>query len=360
MSVPVTATCLCGRINETVHLEGPLPQHKRICHCDTCRYTTGVLYLSAPTLASKPDFVDRLTRYESSNNLSRYFCASCGSHMFIHVYQGDKWDVCSGVVDQIQDGSTSPEVYTSHEFVDDTIDGGLAICMLRNGEGQNLELYAEADNEDCVPASRYTSTGKRSVVEDALLSSDNHKTRLRASCHCGGVEYYITRPTSASKTFNSPWPDLIVASQAAHSDNPDNIKWWIREDNKYLAGTCTCRSCRLASGVPVQTWAFVPQANIEMKDGKPWQPDFGTLGHYNSSKDVTRDFCKTCGATVFWRSEARPELIDVSIGLLRAAEGARAESWLHWWTERISFCEEALDWEVVRTLAPGLKTIRKE
>jgi hypothetical protein len=354
------ARCLCGQINETVHLEGPLPQHKRICHCNSCRYTTGVLYLSAPTLASKPTFLERLRRYESSDKLTRYFCPSCGSHMLIHVYEGDKWDVCSGVVYQISDGSSSLEVYTSHEFVDDTIDGGLAICMLRNGEGKDLKFYAQADNVEDVPASRYASTKKRSPVNNDPLGSNDHGTRLRASCHCGGVEYYITRPTSASTAFSCPWPDLIVASQFAHSDNPDNVKWWIQGHNKYLAGTCTCRSCRLASGVPVQTWAFIPQVNVDLKDGKPWQPHFGTLGHYNSSTDVTRDFCKTCGATVFWRSEARPELIDVSVGLLRAAEGARAESWLHWWTKRVSFCEEALDQEVVRTLAPGLKAIRRE
>jgi hypothetical protein len=37
----------------------------------------------------------------------------------------------------------------------------------------------------------------------------------------------------------------------------------------------------------------------------------------------------------------RPDLIDVSAGLFRAEEGARAEHWLEWWTERVSFSEEA-------------------
>jgi hypothetical protein len=54
-----------------------------------------------------------------------------------------------------------------------------------------------------------------------------------------------------------------------------------------------------------------------------------------------REFCSRCGATVFWHDKFRPELIDVSVGLLRAAEGSRAGSWLEWWTGRVSFLEEA-------------------
>ena len=33
--------------------------------------------------------------------------------------------------------------------------------------------------------------------------------------------------------------------------------------------------------------------------------------------------------------------MDVSVGLLDAAEGARAATWLDWWTERVSFSEDA-------------------
>lgn len=73
--------------------------------------------------------------------------------------------------------------------------------------------------------------------------------------------------------------------------------------------------------------------------------DFGTLPKgvltsYSSSPGVVRDFCSGCGATVFWHDGIRPDLVDVSVGLLRAEEGARAESWLKWWTDRVSFEEE--------------------
>lgn len=48
-----------------------------------------------------------------------------------------------------------------------------------------------------------------------------------------------------------------------------------------------------------------------------------------------------CGATVLWRDDQGAEVVDVSPGLFDAVEGARAESWLEWWTCRVSFAEEA-------------------
>jgi hypothetical protein len=150
----------------------------------------------------------------------------------------------------------------------------------------------------------------------------------------------------------------MVASQAAHSENTADVKWWLRAgDTKYLAGTCACRSCRLASGVPVQTWAFVPKVNIELPDGLPWTFASGSLRQYNSSQGCYREFCSVCGATAFWHCEERPELVDVSVGLLRAPEGARAGTWLDWWTSRVSFREEALDAPLIEELETGLRAL---
>jgi hypothetical protein len=67
----------------------------------------------------------------------------------------------------------------------------------------------------------------------------------------------------------------------------------------------------------------------------------GILTSYESTQGVRREFCVRCGATVFWRDRWRPELLDVSVGLLDADEGARAETWLDWWTGRVSFAEDA-------------------
>jgi hypothetical protein len=124
----------------------------------------------------------------------------------------------------------------------------------------------------------------------------------------------------------------------------------------------------------MQSWAFVPRVNILFptqagashggEDGEAtdaqWELlDFDkvhqkeTLMGYESSPGVVREFCPGCGATVFWHDTSRPELIDVSAGLLvpfEAAsgdrdgdgrEGVRVESLLEWWTDRVSFAEDA-------------------
>jgi hypothetical protein len=196
-----------------------------------------------------------------------------------------------------------------------------------------------------------------------------------ASCACGTVRFHITRPGPESRDAHSDYPDLLYAynkTPPSIRSNPDREKWWLCRERKYLAGTCACASCRLATGFEIQTWAFVPRANIffhipdpaavdEEEDRRVIVPlDFetlppGALSSYSSSPGVFRDFCGRCGATVFWRDDVRPGKIDVSVGLLRADDGARAESWLSWWTGRVSFEEEA---ETGREGAPA-RTARK-
>lgn len=48
-------------------------------------------------------------------------------------------------------------------------------------------------------------------------------------------------------------------------------------------------------------------------------------------------------------------MIDVSVGLLRAKSGARAEEWLEWATGRVSFAEDAPDKMLIRILETGLQ-----
>ncbi|KAK3943935.1 putative DUF636 domain protein [Diplogelasinospora grovesii] len=186
---------------------------------------------------------------------------------------------------------------------------------------------------------------------------------LPASCHCGTVSFLISRPDPSISTLpHSNFPDLMLpycrTSSSVISNHADE-KWWIRggtggAKSRYLAGTCACRSCRLGSGFEIQTWAFVPRANIlfgipstagggrtELKPLDFATLPRGVLQSYESSVGVIREFCGRCGATIFWHDKWRPDLIDVSVGLLRAPEGARAETWLEWWTDRVSFAEEA-------------------
>ncbi|KAM7188520.1 hypothetical protein V8F20_010538 [Naviculisporaceae sp. PSN 640] len=223
---------------------------------------------------------------------------------------------------------------------------------------------------------------------------------------------------------SSRYPDLLVSyadSPESSIANGTDAKWWLWVEHptfgekllqassyegtrtlppntRYLAGTCACRSCRLTSGFEIQSWTFIPRGNIIMDlpvrgplgsseeegrrhavplefphhvQGEEPEGDSNSkekkeeeiiwpLKSYESSPGVVREFCPICGATVFWHDKWRPDLIDVSVGLLRfpgdvdmnwgndldtdaesEPDGSRHESWLFWWKGRVSFKEDA-------------------
>jgi hypothetical protein len=346
-----------------------LPVRNITCSCNICRYCTGVLYLSTLHLKERPIFVDKLREYRASSKVARYFCGECGSHILILDTAHNSWQACAGVVDRVVDPPKEPvqlEQYVQHEFIGDTTDGGLMVCLAAP-QGREIPFFMQApEGEEPVtvePRKRLSpflpSSGRPIPPIDPSQPAESRTTeKLFASCHCGGVQFNITRPSETSSECSSPWPDLMVPYHSGSPDNPEDIKWWLRAaGSKYLAGTCACRSCRLASGVPIQTWAFVPKVNIQKLDGSPLDFTLGSLRQHNSSPGCYRDFCDTCGATVFWHCDERPDLIDISVGILRAPEGSRAENWLEWWTKRLSFKEQALDAVLAAQLENGLPAL---
>ena len=84
--------------------------------------------------------------------------------------------------------------------------------------------------------------------------------------------------------------------------------------------------------------------------------NLGTLKEYQSSKIAKRYFCGQCGANVFWRGlDERPRVVDVSVGLMNAKSGSRAEEWLFWRTNKVTHQELAKNKPLVEALAKGLK-----
>jgi len=62
-----------------------------------------------------------------------------------------------------------------------------------------------------------------------------------------------------------------------------------------------------------------------------------------------------CGATVFWWNAGRPGVLDLSVGLVDETQnGVRAEDFLDWWTDRVSFCESGVSPQLAQGLAEGL------
>jgi hypothetical protein len=363
MDAPIT--CLCGQAQQEVALAADaFPVKGYLCHCDTCRWTSGMLCTTYVELASPPTSFANLTNYKSSEGMSRSFCRTCGAHLFVHEKSTGRYWVCSGAIEHRGDVVR----ITHHEWVADTGDGGLAPFLTRIQQ-RELAAYAkdsvqqvvnfahENGGEDAKPAGPPVRNEGPTLPTPFLRP----RKKVHARCHCGDVEYYVTPPGELSTELSSPWPDLLVPYHSGSPENKRDVKWWMRaEDTKFLAGLCACRSCRLASGFPIQAWAFIPKANITKPDSSPVDFSLGALRQYQSSPGIFREFCSICGATAFWHCEERPDLIDVSVGLLRSETGARAEDLLEWETGRVSFKEEALDQELVAALELGLKGRQSE
>ena len=60
---------------------------------------------------------------------------------------------------------------------------------------------------------------------------------------------------------------------------------------------CHCNLCRLAHGAGYVTWVGYESAQVQVTRGE------SQLKWYASSKGAQRGFCKTCGSSLFFRSE---------------------------------------------------------
>ena len=334
-------SCACRQVTGSFKAhDRDLPLPLTLCHCNTCRHQSGLLCVSCATLPKGAEFEvssGSLEFYKASNTVFRFFCKTCGANVYVEDTETEKRDICTGVLGDMEGiGSLK-----NHIFVADTKDGGLRDWI------PDVDAW-----EGFSKVSKILDAGWK---EDSMASSQSAR-ELQAYCHCKGVRFKITRPDDSSAKINAPRGDIVGPPTTEQDGSKDDGAWWLRENGtKYLGGTCACNECRLASGSDIQAWAFVPKANIQQLNGRPLDFSAGTLKRYDSSEGVYREFCSKCGATVFWHSDSRPDLIDVSVGLLDAEEGARAESWLGWKTERVSFEEEAHNKDLISRLSVGLK-----
>ena len=296
------------------------------------------------TLGTTPVKLDRCTDYKSSAQITRYFCSKCGTHCFVDGWTNPAgWRVNSGCVEEIgEPGSTRAgkkdiiEVQY-HGYVSDTGDGGIAGWLKSIGE-RTISAYDQAG--DTADAEKIDiSVPKTGATEPVEAKKDD---RLLGQCHCGGVQFYVTR----SKT------KLTEA-----------MRWFKANETHFRTAFCVCRSCRLAIGQPLQPWTFVEKQDLHMTDGSPMDYDnLGTLKQFESTPGVRRHFCGRCGATVFFTKARRLErtgydVVDVSVGILRSKAGSRAEEWLGWDLSRVSFPEDALDEELVHALTGNGKAL---
>lgn len=274
----------------------------------------------------------KLTKFAFSKTADTYHCTTCGTLMFWGRNSEPKsLEVSTGILENAEKLIT----FDGHCYVGDTKDSGFSDWVTDIGGKSIQRTHADHDSKVLPRWWKDTETqqGQRDVV------------RLPFHCLCKGVNMYITRPTQES---------MHADPQQGKEKEP----WYIGKRDRYAARTCACNSCRMAAGVDIVEWAFVPKINIKLANGEDYRTDTGTLQAYESSKDNTRYFCGRCGANIFWVGSERPELIDVAVGLIDAPSGAKAMDWLEWDTEQLSFEDDGPNRGLVAALKKGLKEFK--
>ncbi|KAH7072590.1 Mss4-like protein [Paraphoma chrysanthemicola] len=305
----------------------PLPVH--FCHCSICRRSTGTLSTAGAIIPDPIIDLSSVTAYKSSEQLTRYFCSTCGAHFLGSIQLGEtrKWFVSAPSVDaeeEIWD-------FSGHVFVGSTGDGGLAPLLQNIGEKELKSWDTWAGRSAPWPATQNIAVSKPAFKESS---------RLRAHCHCGGIDFCISRPNG-----NETFTDIDEHYVRKHKD-------------KWLGIHDVCTSCRLTISTWVTSWIFPSRDKIILADGSPYPADgiFGTAKAYSSSVGVNRTFCGTCGAAVSYVSDDRSHVVDVAAGLLdHTRQDVRAEDWIEWRSYKLAWEEDAVWKNAKEALKRGLQ-----
>ncbi|MFH1570774.1 MAG: GFA family protein [Gemmatimonadota bacterium] len=92
---------------------------------------------------------------------------------------------------------------------------------------------------------------------------------------------------------------------------------------------CYCANCRRAAGAQSVAWVTVALGDFAFVAGAPVR--------YRTDTGAWRTFCGTCGTSLTYQNDRRPDEIDITTGSLDAA--ADHAPTLH------AYAEERLGWE---------------
>lgn len=349
-TIKITACCHCNRFQTTFDLPlSSLPLKASVCHCTTCRKSSGHILPTGAVipLPNHPD-VSALSAYASSDFLTRFFCPNCGASVVNS--EAKEWDIATGVLNRTSGGLLN----RVQLWLEDTKDGGAGFWLRETG----LEMLMRGRTSDKLSSEDVKAISEKSRNQGKAILSNSPATQgeysdakddlLRASCCCGAVSFHILRPDGGSDE---------------------------RYSNRYPAGLDACASCRTVTGNEITSWAMVPRNRITTPTRGPNENeakssknetldllDLPALSYYKTSQSVTRGFCSTFGANVFYYrhrgNTGKDDTIDIGAGLLESRMGVRAEDWLvwdHYGDDVVAYREDALDMELVNGLLRGIE-----
>jgi hypothetical protein len=75
-----------------------------------------------------------------------------------------------------------------------------------------------------------------------------------------------------------------------------------------VCANCHCKNCRRAAGAQAVAWVIVKSSDFEWQTGKPHR--------YKTDTGAFRTFCDSCGTSLTYETERRPDEIDITVGSL--------------------------------------------
>ncbi len=102
-------------------------------------------------------------------------------------------------------------------------------------------------------------------------------TNHKAHCQCGAL----------SATFDGD-PDFVIV--------------------------CNCKACQRRTGAPFGTGAYFRKPHMTATGAKR-----GWKRKADTGREIENFFCPTCGTTLYWTLEMRPDYVGVSYGLFDTA-----------------------------------------
>jgi hypothetical protein len=81
--------------------------------------------------------------------------------------------------------------------------------------------------------------------------------------------------------------------------------------------------CQKQHGAGAGSYVNIARADLIIESGQAYLTEFA------SSENGRRAFCRSCGSTMFWRSEESPDRIAVALGTLDSPFAGPVEIELH-------------------------------
>ncbi|KAF1995220.1 hypothetical protein P154DRAFT_581048, partial [Amniculicola lignicola CBS 123094] len=196
----ITLSCHCARTTHTISIPTtslPLPAH--LCSCDISRRISGSLLTSYINITfspsdSKPN-TSTCTPYHSSSKLTRWFCKTCGTHMYLEYHADGHFEAATGTLRVGEGGGEeSPEStdgiieFKSVMWIEATKDGGAAAFLPTINNTPLPHYLREAYQSPEIPIDWTAPNPSPSTSPPAHPKPPEPTTPkpIPAHCHCHG------------------------------------------------------------------------------------------------------------------------------------------------------------------------------